>query len=185
MDTARARLFEALRRLDRHGRLRLYHPVTASGEAIYVHAKLMVVDDEVLHVGSSNMNNRSMRLDTECDVTIDASLEGNAQATVGIARIRSSLLAEHLDVSPDRIDDIFSKTGSLIQTIESLRSPGRSLIPYQVPDLHDVEKWLADNEVLDPNGPAEMLENLTQGKLLRGLRQSLTGLRSGGARNHS
>ena len=185
MDTARARLFEALRRLDRHGRLRLYHPVTASGEAIYVHAKLMVVDDEVLHVGSSNMNNRSMRLDTECDVTIDASLEGNAQATVGIARIRSSLLAEHLDVSPDRIDDIFSKTGSLIQTIESLRAPGRSLIPYQVPDLQDVEKWLADNEVLDPNGPAEMLENLTQGKLLRGLRQRLTGLRSGGARNHS
>ena len=185
MDTARARLFEALRRLDRHGRLRLYHPVTASGEAIYVHAKLMVVDDEVLHVGSSNMNNRSMRLDTECDVTIDASLEGNAQATVGIARIRSSLLAEHLDVSPDRIDDIFSKTGSLIQTIEFLRSPGRSLIPYQVPDLQDVEKWLADNEVLDPNGPAEMLENLTQGKLLRGLRQRLTGLRSGGARNHS
>ena len=88
MDTARARLFEALRRLDRHQRLRLYHPVTAAGEAIYVHAKLMIVDDEVLHVGSSNMNNRSMRLDTECDVTIDAALEGNRQATTGIARIR-------------------------------------------------------------------------------------------------
>lgn len=185
MDTARARLFEALRRLDRHARLRLYHPVTAAGEAIYVHAKLMVVDDEVLHVGSSNMNNRSMRLDTECDVTIDAKLEGNAQATVGIARIRSGLLAEHLDVSSDRIDDIFSRTGSLIQTIDSLRSPGRSLIPYQVPDLHEVEKWLADNEVLDPDGPAEMFENLTQGKLLRGLRQKLTGLRLGSARKRA
>lgn len=182
MDTARARLFEALRRLDRHGRLRLYHPVTAGGEAIYVHAKLMVVDDEVLHVGSSNMNNRSMRLDTECDVTIDASLEGNAQAAVGIARIRSSLLAEHLDVAPDRIDDVFSRTGSLIRTVESLRSPGRSLIPYRVPNLQDVEKWLADNEVLDPDGPGEMLENLTQGKLLRGLRRRLRRLRSGGAR---
>ena len=127
MDTARARLFEALRRLDRHQRLRLYHPVTAGGEAIYVHAKLMVVDDEVLHVGSSNMNNRSMRLDTECDVTIDAGLEGNEQATAGIARIRSSLLAEHLGVAPERIADVFSKTGSLIETVESLRSPGRSL----------------------------------------------------------
>lgn len=31
MDTARARLFEALRRRDRHGRLRLYHPFTAGG----------------------------------------------------------------------------------------------------------------------------------------------------------
>jgi len=184
MDTARARLFQALRRLDRQGRLRLYHPVTASGQPIYVHAKLMVVDDEVLHVGSSNMNNRSMRLDTECDVTIDAGLEGNAQATVGIARIRTGLLAEHLDVSPDRIDDVFGKTGSLIRTIESLRSPGRSLVPYEVPDLRDVEKWLADNEVLDPDGPSEMLENLTQGKLLRGLRQRLARLRSGGVRKH-
>jgi phosphatidylserine/phosphatidylglycerophosphate/cardiolipin synthase-like enzyme len=182
MDTARARLFEALRRLDRQGRLRLYHPVTASGQPIYVHAKLMVVDDEVLHVGSSNMNNRSMRLDTECDVTIDAGLEGNAQATAGIARIRTGLLAEHLDVSADRIDDVFARTGSLIQTIETLRSSGRSLVPYQVPHLHDVEKWLADNEVLDPDGPSEMLENLTQGKLLRGLRQRLARLRSGGVK---
>jgi phosphatidylserine/phosphatidylglycerophosphate/cardiolipin synthase-like enzyme len=144
----------------------------------------MVVDDEVLHVGSSNMNNRSMRLDTECDVTIDAGLEGNAQAAVGIARIRTGLLAEHLDVSADRIDDVFAKTGSLIRTIDSLRSPGRSLVPYQVPDLHDVEKWLADNEVLDPDGPSEMLENLTQGKLLRGLRQRMARLRSGRVRKH-
>ena len=177
MDTARARLFEALRRLDRHQRLRLYHPVTAGGEAIYVHAKLMIVDDEVLHVGSSNMNNRSMRLDTECDVTIDAALEGNKQATTGIARIRASLLAEHLGVAPERIADVFSQSGSLIETVESLRSDGRSLQPYQVPNLHEVEKWLADNEVLDPNGPAEMFESLTQGKLLRGLRRHLAGLR--------
>lgn len=179
MDTARARLVEALRRLDRQGRLRLYHPVTESGTPIYVHAKLMVVDDEVLHVGSSNMNNRSMRLDTECDVTIDAGLEGNAHASVGIARIRTGLLAEHLDVSPDRIDEVFAKEGSLIRTVEALRSPGRSLVPYEVPHLHDVEKWLADNEVLDPDGPSEVLENLTQGRLLRGLRQRLARLRPG------
>jgi phosphatidylserine/phosphatidylglycerophosphate/cardiolipin synthase-like enzyme len=177
MDTARARLFEALRRLDRHQRLRLYHPVTAGGEAIYVHAKLMIVDDEVLHVGSSNMNNRSMRLDTECDVTIDAALEGNKQATAGIARIRASLLAEHLGAAPERIADVFSKSGSLIETVESLRSDGRSLQPYQVPNLHDVEKWLADNEALDPDGPAEMFESLTQGKLLDGVRRRLAGLR--------
>jgi phosphatidylserine/phosphatidylglycerophosphate/cardiolipin synthase-like enzyme len=142
------------------------------------------VDDEVLHVGSSNMNNRSMRLDTECDVTIDAGLPGNAQARGGIARIRTGLLAEHLDVPADRIDAVFARTGSLIQTIETLRSSGRSLIPYQVPDLNDVEKWLADNEVLDPDGPSEVLENLTQGKLLRGLRQRLARLRSGGVRKH-
>ena len=56
--------------------------------------------------------------------------------------------------------------------------------PNQVPDLHEVEKWLADNEVLDPNGPSEMLENLTQGKLLRDLRQRIARFRSGGVRKH-
>ena len=177
MDTARARLFVALHRLDRHGRLRLYHPVTARGEGIYVHAKLMVVDDQLLHVGSSNLNNRSMRLDTECDVTIDATIEGTAHALEGIARIRSSLLAEHLDVTPEKINEMFSTTGSLIQTVETLRTAGRSLVPYEVPHLSEVEKWLADNEVLDPNGPSEMLEDLTQGKLLRGLRNRIGGLR--------
>ena len=34
--------------------------------------RILVADDHVLRVGSSNLNNRSMGLDTECDVTIDA-----------------------------------------------------------------------------------------------------------------
>ncbi len=35
-------------------------------EPIYVHAKATIVDDQVLHVGSSNRTTRSLRLDTEC-----------------------------------------------------------------------------------------------------------------------
>ena len=65
-------LVEALHEHDPHNRLRLYHPFTAGGQPIYVHAKVTVVDDEVLRVGSSNFNNRSLRLDSECDVVIDA-----------------------------------------------------------------------------------------------------------------
>ena len=95
----------------------------------------------------------------------------------GDRAIRVSLLAEHLGVTPERVADVFSKSGSLIETVESLRSDGRSFQPYQVPNLHEVEKWLADNEVLDPNGPAEMFENPTQGSLLRGLRRRLARLR--------
>src|SRR5690606_25395620 len=64
MDSARARLVEALQRLDEHGRFRLYHPQTQGGQAIYVHAKILVVDDRLFRVGSSNFNNRSMRLDS-------------------------------------------------------------------------------------------------------------------------
>ena len=63
MDSARARLMKALMALDRYDRFRMYHPFTAGGESIYVHAKIMVVDGCVVRVGSANLNNRSMRLD--------------------------------------------------------------------------------------------------------------------------
>lgn len=164
MDTARARLFEALVHRDTHDRLRMYHPVTKGGEPIYVHAKVLVIDDQVLRVGSSNFNNRSLRLDTECDVTIDATRGADPAC---ITAIRDGLIAEHLDVSVEVVAGRIAETGSLIATIEALRGSGRSLILYEVPDLGEVEKWLADNEVLDPEGPDEMFEGFARRGLFR------------------
>lgn len=172
MDTARARLFEALRRIDAHGRLRLYHPYTAGGQPIYVHAKILVVDDRVLRVGSSNMNNRSLRLDTECDVTIDAARAENADLCDAIRAIRDGLIGEHLGADPAEVSRRMDASGSLIATIEALRGEGRSLRPYEVPDLNEVEKWLADNEVLDPEGPDEMFELFAKRGLFRRLRKA-------------
>ncbi|NKC33454.1 phospholipase D-like domain-containing protein [Falsiroseomonas selenitidurans] len=177
MDSARARLREALRRLDPHGRFRIYHPFTDGGQPIYVHAKVMVVDDRMLRIGSSNMNNRSMRLDTECDVMIDAALPANGAARGTIRGIRDGLLAEHLGCTPAQVAGRIAETGSLVATIEALRGPGRSLVPYETPDLNGVEAWLADNEVLDPEGPEAMFEPLAKRRglfrRLRGMRRSL------------
>lgn len=167
MDTARARLVEALRRRDKHRRLRIYHPFTAGGEPIYVHAKVTIIDDMVLRVGSSNFNNRSMRLDTECDVAISAQAPGDTVAT-SIAAIRDDLIAEHLGVEPAAVTAKIAETGSLIATIEALRGPHRTLRDYMIPDLSSVEAWLADNEVLDPENPDDMFE-VTSGGLLKGL----------------
>ncbi|KQM97648.1 phospholipase D-like domain-containing protein [Sphingomonas sp. Leaf25] len=170
MDSARARIFQALKERDRHDRLRLYHPFTAGGTAIYVHAKVTVIDDQLLRVGSSNFNNRSLRLDTECDVTIDATRSANADERSTIAGIRDSLLAEHLDVTCQVVQDTLACTNSLIATIEELRGDGRSLRPYEIPDLNGVMEWLADNKVLDPEGPEEMFEAFSTRKpLLRRL----------------
>ena len=41
-----------------------------------VHAKLLIVDDTILRIGSANFNNRSMGLDSECDVFIDCAPPG-------------------------------------------------------------------------------------------------------------
>jgi len=173
MDSARARLMQALRQRDRHGRLRLYHPVTAGGGDIYCHAKILIVDDRVLRLGSSNMNNRSMRLDTECDLTLDAP-DDRPEVRETITAIRDDLLGEHLGCAAADVNTAIAETGSLIAAVERLRTtPGqgrRTLDPFEQQDLSAVTEWLADNEVLDPEGPDEMFEPLSGRGLFRRLR---------------
>lgn len=171
MDTARARLVEALRQRDNYGRLRIYHPFTAGGDAIYVHAKVLVIDDTALRVGSSNFNNRSLRLDTECDVTIECAEPGDALCG-RIAAIRDDLLAEHLGCARADIVRAIADKGSLIGAIELLRHrAGRTLRPYETPDLDAVTAWLADHEVLDPENPEDLFEPIAGGGLFRRLRE--------------
>jgi phosphatidylserine/phosphatidylglycerophosphate/cardiolipin synthase-like enzyme len=168
MDTARARLMEALHRRDRHRRLRMYHPYTKDGAPIYCHAKILIADDDVFRLGSSNVNNRSLRLDTECDLAIRAV---DAATSKAVAAIRDGLMAEHLGVAVEVVSAMITETGSLIETIERLRQEqvgvSKTLRCYEVPDLTAVEAWLADNEVLDPEGPQEMFESLSKRGLFR------------------
>lgn len=166
MDTARARLFRAIKQRDRHDRFRLYHPVTDHGDPIYVHAKILVIDDRMLRVGSSNHNNRSLGLDTECDVALTAP---DAATATRIAAIRNGLIAEHLGIDTPRVAEYLARSGSLIATIEALRTSGRRLRDYRVPDLDAVDAWLAENQILD-SGDETVFEAMARGGLLRRLR---------------
>lgn len=174
MDTARARLRESIRHHDEHGRFRIYHPVTAGGEAIYVHSKLMIVDDRAMRVGSSNFNNRSMRFDNECDVSFEA---GSDELLAGrLIALRNELLAEHLGVGAEEIAAAVQREGSVIKAIESLRlnrvdgqeQTSRTLVPYQTPEVSGLAEWLADNEILDPEGPEAIFEPIEKRGLFRG-----------------
>lgn len=57
-----------------------------------IHSKVMTVDDKYLVIGSSNLSNRSMTLDTEIDVVLHGNSEHNRQQ---ILQVRNDLLAEH------------------------------------------------------------------------------------------
>ncbi|HEX9948410.1 MAG TPA: phospholipase D-like domain-containing protein [Allosphingosinicella sp.] len=170
MGPARAELVEALGRKDRYGRFRIYTPVTEGGVDIYVHAKIMVVDDAVIRVGSANLNNRSMGLDSECDLMIDARLPGNAGMGTTISRLRADLIAEHLGAEPAEVADSCEKTGSLIATIERLRGEGRTLVPYQVPEFSAPLKAVAKSEILDPESSGDPFEPRSRHRLLAGFR---------------
>jgi phospholipase D1/2 len=155
MGSSRARLLRMMAEADCDGRFRMYTPVAQGGTAIYVHAKVVVMDDRLLRVGSSNLNNRSLGLDTECDLSIEAR-PGDTDLRRRIVSLRDDLVAEHLGVEPRAVTAaITAAGGSLIGAIETLRGPGRSLVPFSPPDLNAVEdKVLRESDLLDPERPA-------------------------------
>ncbi|TYP87848.1 phospholipase D-like domain-containing protein [Blastococcus xanthinilyticus] len=153
MGTARARLLRLVREADVHDRFRMYVPVTEGGRPIYVHAKVLVVDDRLLRIGSSNLNNRSMGLDTECDLTIEARADDprRAEPAGAVLGMRHRLLGEHLGVDPAAVAAaVEASGGSLVRAVDGLRTPeGRSLRPFEPPPQHVVDRVLAETELLD------------------------------------
>jgi len=159
MDSARTRLLGHLRGRDTHGRFRCYFPVNDRDEPIYVHAKIMVVDNTFLKVGSSNLNNRSLGLDSECDLAIESR---RSDVTAAIENVRNGLVAEHLGLSrADEVADTISAKGSLIAAIEALRHPdGRGLRDLPNGDNDAIDSALAENELLDPERPKSLAARL-------------------------
>lgn len=154
MYVLRARLMRRLSALDRYGRLRFYYPHQPGlGDAcIGLHSKVMVVDDRLLRVGSSNLNNRSLGLDTECDLAIEASGVGDRD---GIAAVRDRLLAEHLGVGPGAVAAAIDREGSLIRGIEMLRGEGRTLVPLAPELAPELDALVPDAETVDPERPVD------------------------------
>ena len=158
MDGARVQLCHAIGEHDPKGRFRIFIPVNAAGTAIYVHSKTMIVDDEVLRVGSANMNNRSMGLDTECDVFIDAARPGNDHAAAPIRILRMTLLAEHTGLPVAAVEAALANDPSMIALIENAPRRGKRLNPFKLRALTETEKAVADNALLDPERPEQLFE---------------------------
>ncbi|SDY06431.1 phospholipase D-like domain-containing protein [Citreimonas salinaria] len=167
MGVSRDLRLASVTRADRNDRFRIYYPVNAAGEPIYVHAKILVVDDDLIRVGSSNVNNRSMGFDTECDLAVEA--RGPAERTA-ITALRNDLLAEHLDVRPADIREALNRTGSLRGAIEALRrTEGRSLRPIPRREMTPMEEAVARTHFANPERPADpeaRLEHLAKGLVL-------------------
>ncbi|MGB3133592.1 MAG: VTT domain-containing protein [Candidatus Macondimonas sp.] len=157
MDRMRIRILLNLRQADHHGRLGVYYadiPGLDETQSIRLHSKVMVIDDRFVRVGSSNLNNRSMGLDTECDLAVELTPE-EALAQPGIRAFRNRLLAEHLDTTPERVAATIEAQGSLLRGIESLRTDRRSLRPLE-PELPPYdESWLTRQEICDPERPID------------------------------
>ena len=173
MSPARAQLVEMLEKADKYGRFRIYTPVTADGCDIYVHSKITIVDDELLRVGSANLNNRSMGLDSECDLLIGG--DGAEPDTYeAIRTLRCELLGEHLGAAPEAVEQSIARTGSLLATVEALRSDGRTLCPLEPEEPNPVEAAIAKSELLDPESAGDERDPAPRPGLLAGLRRRVS-----------
>ena len=158
MDAARLKLVAEIGRADPQNRFRVYIPLTRNGADIYVHAKVSIVDDRLLRVGSANLNNRSQGLDSECDVIIDAALPANRGSEAAMTTLRQRLIAEHLACAPEEVAAREASGGSMIAVIEALRGPGKTLALLKMEEVGAIEDLIAKNEVLDPESPEELFE---------------------------
>lgn len=180
MGMLRTQLLERLRRADRFGRLHVFYPLVPGLEnnCINVHAKLCIVDDELVRVGSANLNNRSMGLDTECDVTVEAA--GADAVCRAIAGFRNRLLAEHLGTDPHQVENAMAREGSAAAAIASLSQGERRLVPFSeaeawpvalapIVELADLESPVAADQFITrlvPCGPATKSSHHLSGWLL-------------------
>lgn len=121
-------------------------------QATYIHSKLMIVDDRFLTIGSANLMNRSLRVDSELNISFDVALEGarsSARLAEEIAELRASLLAEHAGL-PDA--KRFRERSTLIEEVDEVCAMSESKLvcrALRVPPTDDPLRA----EVFDPSGP--------------------------------
>ena len=112
----------------------------------FIHSKLFAVDDQLLSVGSANLTNRSMRIDSELVVTLQS--EPGTAACADIRAIVDSLLAEHAGLEDGAR---FSDRASLPQTIDELcAAPSSKLQHLSVQRCDDDDPMLI--LIFDPSG---------------------------------
>ncbi|MBJ6125944.1 phospholipase [Microvirga sp. BT325] len=159
MGANRDRLIRRLRKCDHADRLRAYYPVVPNGTGgecqVLIHSKLIMVDDVFLRVGSSNLNNRSMGLDSECDLAIEATTEEERRT---IARLRDTLVAEHLDAQPEAFAKaVDAEGGSVIRAIDRLNTGARGLRAFAAMADDGPDAPAPGTGLLDPLEPFEPL----------------------------
>ncbi|WP_201359062.1 phospholipase D-like domain-containing protein [Mycobacterium paraintracellulare] len=170
MDSARHLLLHQLWEADEHDRLGIYWPVTDRGAPIYIHSKVLVVDDRLLRIGSSNFNNRSLGFDSECDVAIEAPpASSDDDVRREIASVRNGLVAEHLGVSPGELNRAIAEHRSVHKAVEALRGDGKTLQPFTERTVADEAGPLAENELMDPDHVPRSLSRSVQ-RFITGLR---------------
>lgn len=146
----------SLFKADCHKRLAIYGPVIKGEKPgqqteLNLHSKVMIIDDRFALIGSANLNNRSMGLDTECALAVETSPEESMNN--GIAQLLDRLLAEHLGATPQLVRARINAENSLLKAIGSLTGNVHSLEALRTEPESDNNVALQEIGLLDPERP--------------------------------
>jgi phosphatidylserine/phosphatidylglycerophosphate/cardiolipin synthase-like enzyme len=172
---------DALRQLagaDRWRRLRVVYPAASRARQVptFIHSKVMAVDDRFVRIGSANFSRRSMGVDSECDLAIDAGSDPARRA--GVKRIRDRLIGEHLGMSAAAVGSAVERLGSLRALIDARADADRTLCGVDVTAAAE-----PPSEVLklaaDPDEPLDVIADTRFRRIrkrVRALARSLSAL---------
>jgi phospholipase D1/2 len=118
----------------------------------YIHAKLLSIDDRFLTVGSANLTNRSMGVDTELHASWEASGASSSARELRehIRNLRVSLLLEHTGLaegSPDAHAADLGNPAGLVARLDALSTAPGARLTQHTP-ASPGERWVM--KVIDP-----------------------------------
>ena len=153
MDRTRLLFLKRLREADRHGRLTAVCPVTPKGRSIIVHSKLSIIDDQLVRIGSANLNNRSTGFDTECDLAIETDDDVGRAA---VAAFRAGLVGHWIAQPGEALAGAMASQGSLAAAIKALDDPtSPRLRPIEPKPIGRFASFIATYHIGDPAGPKD------------------------------
>jgi phospholipase D1/2 len=126
----------------------------------YIHSKIVIVDDRFLTVGSANLNNRSMGVDSELNL---AWLATDHAGERSIRAVRESLLAEHSGLPQADARVVFGDGTSCVTMLVHLATlPEARLVAHSFGDQPDVHTPLDDllTEIGDPEHAEDLPERV-------------------------
>lgn len=152
----RCRILEKLVEADQHERFGAFYPHVRDDEGnesqVYVHAKAMICDDRAVMIGSANLSNRSMKVDSE--VMLALGLDEDAASAPELLR---RLLSIHLGTAPDHVDRSLAETHSINRSIRELRKGSQhQLRNLEIGCSNPITRTIADTQLLDPDEPIDL-----------------------------
>jgi phosphatidylserine/phosphatidylglycerophosphate/cardiolipin synthase-like enzyme len=144
--------------------LGVYYQVARGGSEdipVFIHAKVLSVDDRFLLVSSANTSNRSMGYDTELGIAWES-----PEPTPSLHAARMELLAEHLGVEGAEAEELLgTSTTDLVPRLDKLAAARTTLLRMHSRNRDEkpgrlLRLLIPERPVFDPDSEQSLKEGL-------------------------